>query len=154
VSLFPHPYCAAGQQSHASQPIKGGFGGRDTTPCGHHAAALLCAKASERKSQASSNLNNVALSARLKCNDPTRSWWELYWRRCDSLFLSPCPCPSTCCEDAGTDQSCHVKPGSFRRFSQQPMKPAAQPPRPGPGRTRFQTQGTFQTERASIFLVQ
>jgi hypothetical protein len=47
-----------------------------TPPCGHHAAALLCAKASERKSQASSNLNNVALSARLKCNDPTTSWWE------------------------------------------------------------------------------
>ena len=90
-----------------------------TPPCGHHAAALLCAKASARKSQASSNLNNVALSARLKCNDPTTKLvgkqallrFAVFERMSVSQHLH-----------AATDQSCHVKPGSlsFRRFSSSP----------------------------------
>jgi hypothetical protein len=74
ASLFPHPYCAAGQQSHASQPIKGDFGGRDTTMRTSCCSIYYCAPkpaCASLKSQASSNLINVALSARLKCNDPT-----------------------------------------------------------------------------------
>jgi hypothetical protein len=71
--------------------------------------------------------NNVALSARLKCNDPTTSWWEKR-RRCDSLFLRAYPCPSTCRKSCKLDLTSHVMILSLEASEDSPTSPEAHCP--------------------------